>query len=136
MGIIALLFLSIMVSGCTSSSDESSNSKTITMTAEQIKANATSVGGEELQRNAMNLLDKPIKIAGTVQALSTAALVITMDDNPNYIVKIETIGPVPSNVLVGDKVVIYGVCQGKGVSSKDSNPIPIVEAWADNVVRV
>ncbi|CDG65952.1 hypothetical protein MBMB1_1874 [Methanobacterium sp. MB1] len=135
-GMMAILLLSVMVSGCTSSSDESSKSKTLTMTAEQIKANATPVGGEELQRNAMNLLDTPIKITGTIQAMDTAALVIIMDDNPNYIVKIETIGHVPLNLIKGDTVTIYGVCEGKGVSEKVTNPIPIVEAWADNIIRV
>jgi len=103
-------------------------------TSEQIKANATKVGGEELQRNADAFKNKNIKITGTVQAKDVTNMIITMD-NPKYIVKIEMIGTVPKNILIGDAVTVYGVCEGYGISANDKNPIPIVSAWQDGVIR-
>jgi len=135
LGIISILVmvgLIVAVSGCTSNS--SSNVPTAaSQTSEQIKANATTVEGEELQRHADSFKGQNIKITGTVRAKDVAAMVITMD-NPNYMVKIEMIGTVPNNILIGDTVTVYGVCEGYGISSKDSNPIPIVSAWGDGVV--
>lgn len=77
-------------------------------TSEQIKANATIVGGEELQRKADAFKNQNIKITGTVQAKDVTNMLITMD-NPKYIVKIELIGTVPNDILIGDTVTVYGV---------------------------
>jgi hypothetical protein len=133
LGSLAIVCIVVMVSGCSnnSSSDVPSAAD---QTSEQIKANATKVGGEELQRNADAFKNKNIKITGTVRAKDVNNMVITMD-NPKYIVKIEIFGTVPTNILIGDTVTVYGVCEGYGSSAEDSNPIPIVSAWQDGVVR-
>lgn len=133
LGSLAIVCIVVMVSGC--SNNSSSDVPTAaTQSSEQIKANATEVGGEELQRNADAFKNKNIKITGTVQAKDVSNMVITMD-NPKYIVKIEMIGTVPNNILIGDTVTVYGVCEGYGISANDKNPVPIVSAWEDGVVR-
>mgnify|MGYP003775367705 CR=1 FL=1 len=133
LGSLAIVCIVVMVSGCSNNSSSDVPSAT-DQTSEQIKANATKVGGEELQRNADAFKNKNIKITGTVQAKDVTNMIITMD-NPKYIVKIEMIGTVPKNILIGDAVTVYGVCEGYGISANDKNPIPIVSAWQDGVIR-
>ncbi|MBF4474527.1 hypothetical protein [Methanobacterium formicicum] len=132
LALLAMIGLIVAVSGCTS--NNSTDVPTAAdQTSDQIKANATTVAGEALQRNADTYKNQNIKITGTVQAKDVTNMVITMA-NPNYIVKIEMVGTVPNNVLVGDTVTVYGVCEGYGISAEDKNPIPIVSAWQEGVI--
>ena len=92
LGSLAIVCIVVMVSGCSNNSSSDVPSAT-DQTSEQIKANATKVGGEELQRNIDAFKNKNIKITELYKQIFTN-MIITMD-NPKYIVKIEMIGTVP-----------------------------------------
>ena len=137
-GILGILVLVVAVSGCGSPSEDDpyDKNKTLMMTAEKIKANATPVGGEEFQRNTLKYADTPIKLTGTVFQIDSSHFLMYMDDNPKYIVYVNMMGVTPSNLLEDDIVTVYGVPEGKvkyETVSGTENIIPSIEVWTDNV---
>jgi len=137
-GIIGILVLVVAISGCGSSSEDDpyDKNKTLLMTDEEIKANATPVGGEDFQRNTQKYADTPIKLTGIVMQIDTTHFLMYMDDNPDYIVYVNMMGVTPQNLLEDDKVNVYGVPEGKvkyETVSGTENIVPSIEVWTDNV---
>lgn len=134
-GILGILVVVVAMSGCTSSSD--SDSGLPYMSEEDIRANATTVSGEEFQRNAVNLTGQPVKITGKVFDLHNSYFLMYMDDNIDYTVYVSVNGVMPSNIIDDDVVTVYGQCGGKydyETAAGGSNNVPYVEAWPDNIV--
>jgi hypothetical protein len=107
------------------------------MGAEDTKTNATTVSGIDLQRNAMNMIGKPVKISGKVFDIHTTHLLIYMGDDLNQVVYVKVIGPVPSNIIKKDILTVYGICEGKTeyeTAAGGSNTVPLIEAWPDNII--
>jgi hypothetical protein len=125
----------IAVSGCTN--NDNTNSNVTYMSAEDAKNNASAVSGTDLQRNAMNMVGKPVKISGKVFDIHTTNLLMYMGDNINQIVYVKTNGVVPSNIIKDDTLTVYGVCEGKTeyeTAAGGSNTVPLLEAWPENII--
>lgn len=128
------LILLVAVSGCTS--DETSSS----MSAADVKAQAVSVTSEELQRNAQDMVGKPIKITGKVFDIGGNTILIFTGQEYGYwtkdVVYINVKGNVPGNIIDDDIITIYAVVKGKieyTTAIGGVNKVPEVDVYPENI---
>lgn len=108
MRIILSIFLIVgivFVSGCTSSEEEYGAN----LSPDEIKANATSVTILELYNDNGSLVNKSVKVTGTVLNYQESGLLHMWDSNYEDII-VHTNGN--NTVYEGDSVTVYGVFIG------------------------